>query len=108
MSSSGAAKGPASSTYGGGFGRMSGGSTGSRFGGFGGASQIGAAPGQPVRAVPANPNAPVIFLVPTRGLGMNGLPKLVQLPSMYSVDGSGMLALEFFRGTRADARRDFL
>jgi hypothetical protein len=25
-------------------------------------------------------------LVPTKGLGMNGMPRLIKLPTMYSVD----------------------
>ena len=48
-----------------------------------GASQPGGAPGA---APPSNPNAPIIFLVPTKGLGMNGMPRLIKLPTMYSLD----------------------
>ena len=43
--------------------------------------------GQNQQGVPANPNAPIVFLVPTKGIGgFGGMPKMVQLPSLYSFD----------------------
>ena len=46
------------------------------------------------QGVPANPNAPIVFLVPTKGIGgFGGMPKMVQLPSLYSFDmGSLVMA----------------
>jgi hypothetical protein len=37
--------------------------------------------------MPMNPNAPIVFLVPTKGVGgFGGLPKMIRLPSLYSTD----------------------
>ena len=55
------------------------------------ASQMGLG-GQP--GVPMNPNAPVIFIVPTEGVGgFGGLPKMIQLPNLYSIDPTSVLGL---------------
>jgi hypothetical protein len=62
--------------------------------------------GQPGAVGGANPNAPVIFLVPTRGLGSNGMPKLIQLPTMYSMDVLAACALDFVQ--KSQLRVDFL
>ena len=69
-----------------------GGMTGTRsmFGQQGGAPPLpdGTCPQGP----PPNPNAPIVFLVPTKGIGgIGGLPKMIQLPTLYSVDMSGLL-----------------
>jgi hypothetical protein len=48
--------------------------------------------------MPANPNAPIVFLVPTKGVGgFGGLPKMIQLPSLYSVPDSLLLAMCYFQ-----------
>lgn len=62
--------------------------------------------GQPGAVGGANPNAPVIFLVPTRGLGANGMPKLIQLPTMYSMDVLAACAMDFVR--KSHLKVDFL
>jgi hypothetical protein len=60
------------------------------FGQQGGAPPL--ADGTCPQGPPPNPNAPIVFLVPTKSSGgFGGVPKIIQLPTLYSLDLSGLV-----------------
>lgn len=84
------------------YGARAGQQSGGMFGSRTGTQQPGMAgpPGAMGSPVNPNPNAPIIFLVPTNG-GAEA-PKMVQLASLYSLDSSALMTLVATRQKRSD------